>query len=138
MKLHLFDIEGTIAPITFVHDVLFPYSVKKIEAFLEANPDEINEITKFLAQCESKYRPSFEYTNDSNGIAAVLKWWIAQDFKMTPLKSIQGKIWKAGFEGGEIIGELYRDATDYFARINTNDKLGIYSSGAIMVVEHFT
>ena len=48
MKLHLFDIEGTIAPITFVHDVLFPYSVQKVDAFLTANPDEVNDVITFL------------------------------------------------------------------------------------------
>src|SRR5690606_38594741 len=47
------DIEGTLAPITFVKDVLFPYAAKHVETFLTANwtePSVVNAIKDLAAQ----------------------------------------------------------------------------------------
>ena len=33
------DIEGTVAPISFVYDVMFPYAKKKLRSYLEKNWD---------------------------------------------------------------------------------------------------
>ena len=37
-----------------------------------------------------------------------LMWLMDRDRKSTALKSLQGKIWKAGFERGELKGTLFR------------------------------
>ena len=33
------DIEGTVVPISFVYDVMFPYAKKKLQSYLEKNWD---------------------------------------------------------------------------------------------------
>ncbi len=33
------DIEGTVAPISFVYDIMFPYAKKKLQSYLEKNWD---------------------------------------------------------------------------------------------------
>ena len=33
------DIEGTVAPVSFVYDVMFPYAKKKLQSYLEKNWD---------------------------------------------------------------------------------------------------
>ena len=49
-------------------------------------------------------------------------------------KTIQGRIWKEGFESGNICGQLYDDAINFVLSC-TNDKCAIYSSGSVMVSE---
>ena len=134
MKLHLFDIEGTIAPITFVHDVLFPYSVHQMDRFINHNPDEVENVIEFLRHCDAQYKPNFEYQEDADGVITILKYWITNDFKIGALKTIQGRIWKEGFESGNICGQLYDDAINFVLSC-TNDKCAIYSSGSVMVSE---
>ncbi|KAJ3345508.1 Methylthioribulose-1-phosphate dehydratase, partial [Kappamyces sp. JEL0680] len=46
IKCLLLDIEGTTTPISFVHDVLFPYAREQVESFLQQSYD--SEETKGL------------------------------------------------------------------------------------------
>jgi enolase-phosphatase E1 len=52
------------------------------------------------------------------------------DRKSTALKSIQGKIWKAGFESGELKGTLFDDVPAAFQRWSEQARIAIYSSGS--------
>jgi enolase-phosphatase E1 len=52
------------------------------------------------------------------------------DRKSTALKSLQGKIWKAGFESGELKGTLFSDVQPAFTRWHKTSKIAIYSSGS--------
>ena len=73
---------------------------------------------------------------DSNPSAAIpdmlayIRWLMDRDRKSTALKSLQGKIWKAGFESGEIKGTLFSDVPSAFARWLPHAKIAIYSSGS--------
>ena len=53
------------------------------------------------------------------------------DRKSTALKSLQGKIWKAGFESGELKGTLFADVPDALARWAGKARVMIYSSGSV-------
>jgi enolase-phosphatase E1 len=65
-------------------------------------------------------------------IISTLKKWIDEDRKITPLKEIQGLIWKDGFEGGKIKAPLYEDAYKKMKEWKDKGlKLYIYSSGSI-------
>ena len=44
--------------------------------------------------------------------ATVLEKWIAEDRKATPLKALQGMIWRQGYESGELKGHVYDDTPD--------------------------
>ena len=54
-----------------------------------------------------------------------------RDRKSTALKSLQGKIWKAGFESGELKGALFSDVPEAMARWAKEAKVAIYSSGSV-------
>ena len=54
-----------------------------------------------------------------------------RDRKSTALKSLQGKIWKAGFESGELKGTLFDDVPDAFRRWSAQARVAIYSSGSV-------
>ena len=47
------------------------------------------------------------------------------------LKSLQGKIWKAGFEAGELKGILFADVPAALARWTAECAVAIYSSGSV-------
>jgi enolase-phosphatase E1 len=54
-----------------------------------------------------------------------------RDRKSTALKSLQGKIWKAGFENGELKGTLFDDVPEALKRWSTDARVAIYSSGSV-------
>lgn len=64
--------------------------------------------------------------------ATVLERWIDEDRKATPLKALQGLIWRQGYEAGELKGHVYPDAPDYLRRWHARGlKLYVYSSGSV-------
>ena len=54
-----------------------------------------------------------------------------RDRKSTALKSLQGKIWKSGFESGELKGTLFPDVAEAFVRWAMAARVAIYSSGSV-------
>src|SRR3989442_13669435 len=55
------------------------------------------------------------------------------DRKLTALKSLQGKIWEAGYRGGELRGVVYPDVGPAFARWRRMNKIiPIFSSGSVL------
>lgn len=70
----------------------------------------------------------------ADGIPRVLAyvfWLMDRDRKSTALKSLQGKIWKAGFESGELQGTLFSDVPEAFVRWARKSQIAIYSSGSV-------
>jgi enolase-phosphatase E1 len=64
--------------------------------------------------------------------AAVLEKWTDEDRKATPLKALQGMIWKQGYEAGELQGHVYADSPEYLRRWHDRGlKLYVYSSGSV-------
>lgn len=138
IKAILLDIEGTTTPIDFVHKTLFPFAKERMDDFVRENFEEIQEA---IARIESEYHKDFVnqiYGRDFDrhspeSIANYLKFLIEVDRKSTPLKSLQGKIWKKGYESGELKSEVFEDVPPAFERWKSEDKLiGIYSSGSIL------
>lgn len=69
---------------------------------------------------------------DLDAIVRALHQWSDHDIKATPLKELQGMIWKDGFESGEIRAPLYDDAVDAMRRYRAGGvRLFVYSSGSI-------
>ena len=142
----LLDIEGTVAPISFVYDVLFPYARDHLTSFLTAHwSDEAvqQDVVAFRALAETDINTGMtdvvEIPSDEAGSQAVREAVMANvrnqmdaDRKTTPLKSLQGKIWQAGFLGGELKSVLYPDVKPALERWRTAGLgISIYSSGSI-------
>jgi enolase-phosphatase E1 len=64
-------------------------------------------------------------------------WLMDRDRKSTPLKSLQGKIWKAGFESGELKGTLFPDVLPALKRWTAHGRVAIYSSGSASAQQLF-
>jgi enolase-phosphatase E1 len=124
----LFDIEGTIGDISFVRDVLFPYSRARLAAYLSAHwlSADLAPVISGARDASGKQLTSVDET------ATQFLQWIDEDRKVTPLKSLQGKIWREGYASGELRAHLYADAVDAMRKWHSEGKqLYIYSSGSI-------
>ena len=136
-KLYLLDVEGTIAPISLVSEQLFPYARKHLPQYLKENlqsPD-VQADLKLLAEEnraeEDQVCPTYGIEIRNELFARTyLMWLMEQDRKSTALKSFQGKIWKAGFESGELKGTLFADVPEALARWAVDGQVAIYSSGS--------
>ncbi|MBU2479190.1 MAG: acireductone synthase, partial [Gammaproteobacteria bacterium] len=69
---------------------------------------------------------------DDAGIVAQLECWIDEDRKITPLKSLQGLIWEAGYRNGDFKGHVYADAAAQLHAWHAQGiPLYVYSSGSV-------
>lgn len=142
-RLYLLDVEGTVAPLSLVTEQLFPYARRNVASFLGANigNEDVHADLVLLAE-ENRTeadpdRPSFESPHDKaewepaiEPATVYLLWLMERDRKSTALKSLQGKIWKAGFESGELKGTLFADVPGALERWSARARVAIYSSGS--------
>jgi enolase-phosphatase E1 len=72
-----------------------------------------------------------ELENIDDQIEQLLKWSL-EDKKITPLKTLQGILWEAGYKSGEIKGHVYPDVAAALKIWKSNGiKLGVFSSGSV-------
>jgi enolase-phosphatase E1 len=135
MRAILLDIEGTTTPITFVLDILFPYAKTHISKFVETHFDALrHEIEQLVAESASdeKYTVPVDPT-EPGSISTYLEFLIDENRKSTPLKSMQGMIWKEGYESGKLISVLFDDVAPAFEKWHdAGATIAIYSSGSIL------
>ncbi|PKM21588.1 MAG: acireductone synthase [Gammaproteobacteria bacterium HGW-Gammaproteobacteria-14] len=134
IKAIVSDIEGTTSSISFVKEVLFPYAAKHLPDFLQQHWQDNAVQTQILAMADLTGTP----INTAEEANRILQGWIAEDRKATPLKTLQGMIWKAGYESGAYTAHLYPDTAP--ALRQWHDKglpLFIYSSGSIAAQKLF-
>ncbi|MBK1986549.1 acireductone synthase [Sphaerospermopsis aphanizomenoides BCCUSP55] len=128
LKVILTDIEGTTTDISFVHDVLFPYSAKHLSDWV-LNHLELPITQDILQQVREINGQS---NLDVESCLSQLMIWHNEDRKITPLKTLQGLIWDAGYNSGELKSHLYPDAFEYLQNwYAVGLRLAIYSSGSI-------
>jgi enolase-phosphatase E1 len=135
MKAILLDIEGTTTPIDFVHKTLFPFARERIADYVRENVAELRpEIAQLTDERLNEPHYSAALDVDSpDSIAAFLKFLIDDDRKSTPLKSIQGKIWQAGYKSGELRSVVFDDVPTAFERWEEEGTtIAIYSSGSVL------
>jgi enolase-phosphatase E1 len=144
VKVVLLDIEGTTTPISFVHDVLFPYARAGMTGFLRAHVTGLeiqraarllhNEHGDLVARGESP--PGWHAgTNDSllQSIANFGNWLMDRDVKSPGLKLLQGLIWEEGYRDGTIRGEVFPDVPAALQRWRDAGMVAaIYSSGSVL------
>jgi len=134
VKAVVTDIEGTTSSISFVKEVLFPYAAAHMESFLR-NHWHTSEVQEQIAALAHE---SGEDVNSVESANTVLQRWMAEDRKATPLKALQGMIWKAGYENGDYTAHLYPDTAPALRRWHDAGlPLYVYSSGSIAAQKLF-
>ena len=122
------DIEGTTSAITFVHEVLFPFAARQLPVFVRANSTD----TTIAALLDDARAEAGEPDASTERVIEILLQWIAEDRKATPLKSLQGHIWRSGYESGAFTGHMYDDAVTFLRKWSADGiRLFVYSSGSV-------
>ena len=127
IKAIVTDIEGTTSSLSFVKDVLFPYARANLADYVRRHKDE-SQVKALLEDSCKEVGAEL----DTGRLIAQLIQWLDEDKKVTPLKSLQGLIWEAGYQQGDFKGHVYRDAADNLKAWKAKGlDLYIYSSGSV-------
>jgi enolase-phosphatase E1 len=145
-RVFLLDVEGTVAPVSLVSEQLFPYARAHFSDFLKKHIDDPAVRADLLLLSEENEAESspgaprianVKFTGDVDGprfrldALVYLMWLMDRDRKSTALKSLQGRIWKGGFESGQLKGTVFPDVPPAFERWSRQGKVVIYSSGSV-------
>ncbi|HRE60102.1 MAG TPA: acireductone synthase [Micropepsaceae bacterium] len=122
------DIEGTTTPVTFVHQVLFPYAAKHLPDYVRAHALDpaVTAALKETAALDARAGVSVDAAIN------VLLEWIAADRKATPLKALQGLVWRKAYESGEVKSPIYDDVVPVLESAKRAGlSLHVFSSGSV-------
>ncbi|EFA75016.1 2,3-diketo-5-methylthio-1-phosphopentane enolase [Heterostelium album PN500] len=141
IKNVVIDIEGTTTPITFVHDVLFPYITNNLTRYLSdswSDSQTIADVNALKSEPLVESVPAI-HIDDGNreksieSVCSNIKAQMSIDRKSTALKQLQGHMWRAAYESKQIAGLLYDDVRPVLERLKQESAtpVYIYSSGSI-------
>ena len=134
----LLDIEGTTTPIAFVHEVLFSYARTHVRKFLADNIDS-DDVRADIALLRDEN--AFDVNENSyptliseiESIGDYVEWLIDRDRKSTGLKSLQGKIWRQGYDDGSLKSQVFADVAPALQRWHEAElQICIFSSGSVL------
>ena len=132
----LLDIEGTTSSVSFVYDVMFPFVRRELDRYLAAHWGQ-PALTAACRQIALDANQDAQ-AGDRNWIRGEVLRLMDGDVKATGLKQLQGLIWEAGFNSGELKAHVYDDVPpalrDWHSR---GISLRIYSSGSIQAQKLF-
>lgn len=122
------DIEGTTSATHYLIDRLYPYSAQRFAEWIDTHPDD-PDTARAVAQIRDL---TGEPTADTARLDEVLRGWLAEDRKVTPLKTLQGLIWARGFADGELTAHFYPDVIPALrAWHDAGLRLAVFSSGSV-------
>lgn len=128
IKAIITDIEGTTTSLSFVKDVLFPYARAQLPQYIREHSAEA-PLKQILADTSDMVGKPL----DIEAAIKLLVQWLDEDKKITPLKTLQGLIWTAGYQQGHFTSHVYQDAIDnLFAWHAAGYALYVYSSGSVL------
>jgi enolase-phosphatase E1 len=120
------DVEGTTSSIAFVKEQLYPYARTHIPPYVREHADAIKDILDEVRRIEGNA------ALDLSQLIAVLLRWMDDDRKVTPLKTLQGLVWRKGFDSGALCAPVYDDALRALTHWRKQGlKLYVYSSGSV-------
>ena len=134
----LLDIEGTTSSIAFVHEVMFPFVRREFKSFLQAHFSDIemkpvwDAVAKDAGAADLDELALRENLAPIKALERTAIRLMDADAKVTGLKELQGRIWKAGFESGELKADVYVDVPKALKRwTDAGIDVRIYSSGSV-------
>jgi enolase-phosphatase E1 len=138
----LLDIEGTTTPISFVHDILFPFARDHVRDYLiqHSKAAEVQEDIAALLQehgldqKRGEQPPQIDHVSPSiDATVAYVNWLIERDRKSSALKSLQGEIWEQGYRDGTLKAPLFDDVVSNLRRLRRlGMSIAIFSSGSVL------
>jgi len=127
------DVEGTTSSIDFVYDVLFTFARERVGDFLSQHRDDpaIRDLCGPILT-EAGDPAAAVAPHDPVRAAAAAIELMRRDAKFGALKELQGRIWRSGFESGQLVSHVFDDvppALDLWSGSGLDVR--IYSSGSI-------
>lgn len=127
-----------------MHKTLFSFARKQMEGFLERHGQDaevradsdclLNQYR--LDRAKTPELSSWPDDPENAALASVVRyanWLMDRDSKITPLKSLQGRIWREGYASGDLKSEIFPDVYPAFVRWREQQKLiSIFSSGSVL------
>jgi enolase-phosphatase E1 len=142
----LLDIEGTVSPIDFVHQTLFPYARRAAEHYLETQgyTPAVLEVLEQMAHDDgapnfSSWCPySWPGVEARAWVVEKIHAWMDRDAKVTGLKQLQGLIWERGYREGVFQATVFPDVPVTLSEWRASGiPVSIYSSGSIAAQKLF-
>lgn len=140
-RVILLDIEGTTSSVRFVYDEMFPYVRRELAEFLtqHAPRPAVLSAAKQIALDGGKQSLRELVGEDDLASEAAQQRLVVEvlrqmdaDLKATGLKELQGQVWEAGFQSGELQAHVYDDVPGCLKDWRAAGKeLRIYSSGSV-------
>ena len=135
----LLDVEGTTTPLDFVVGVLFPYARARVAGFLRehaSDPEVRADLALLAAEHAADEAAGQDPPGWSGSVESVVRYvhrLMDRDRKSPGLKSLQGRIWREGYERGELRGQVYPDVPPAFERWKRQGRgIAIFSSGSVL------
>ena len=130
----LLDVEGTTSSISFVYDVLFTFAKDHVADFLsrERGTEAVQAAAAALAAEVGMPAASLDDPAGRQQLVQAALDLMNRDVKSTPLKALQGMIWRKGFESGQLVSHVFGDVPPALARwADSGLDVRIYSSGSV-------
>lgn len=128
LRTVVLDIEGTTSATSYLVDRLYPYSAERFAGWLDEHaddPDTARAVEQVRALTD-------EPSADTARVVEILRGWLAEDVKATPLKTLQGLIWARGFASGELTAHFYPDVVPALRAWHAaGHRLFVFSSGSV-------
>ena len=131
----LFDVEGTITPIAFVKEVLFPWARQHIPQLLASGDPAALAARRALEQEWADDRTAGRPETFGDGMSYI-HHLMDRDSKSTALKELQGLVWQRGYDDGSLVAPTFPDVAPAFIRFHrshacTGRKLAIHLNKSI-------
>ena len=130
----LLDVEGTTSSISFVYDVLFAFARQHVGDFLWQHrlDPAVQAAAAVLATETGAADATLADPAGTTRLALAAIDLMNRDVKSTPLKALQGMIWRSGFDSGELVSHVFEDVPETLAQwADSGLDVRIYSSGSI-------
>ncbi len=137
VQVILLDIEGTVSPLAYVHEVMFPYVRTHAATFLVRRwqDDAVRAALEQMARDEGTANVAAWCANGSDVcgfVVAEIERLMAADAKKTGLKVLQGLMWEEAFQSGQLRSELFADVEPALREwTRAGRTLCLYSSGSV-------
>lgn len=117
------DVAGTTTSINFIKGTLFPFVIKHAEEYLKANWD-VNEVKEAVKELKDEEL-------DIEKATKLLQQMTLDNEENKGLKTLQGMIYKKGYEDGELKAHVFEDVVSSLEMWSKSRKIAIYSTGSV-------
>ncbi|SHM89039.1 acireductone synthase [Cryptosporangium aurantiacum] len=128
-RVVILDIEGTTSAAGFVQGDLYDYARPRLRSWISSHASDPAIVAAVAA---TRSEGGLADDADLDAVVAVLHGWMDSDVKATPLKTIQGQIWAAGFAAGELRSHFFGDVVPQLRSWHDRGvRLAVFSSGSV-------